>query len=204
MSDAREAMLGRVRRALADRPQAQTATYAPISRLDDPVGLFAARAAQYRANVHRCEPAALAAFVAGICEAHGARRLAVPAGLTPGWVPDGVEVVLDPPVELLDAVDGVLTGCALAVAETGTIILDGGAGQGARALTLVPDLHICVVMSGQVVPGVPEAVAAMAASVRERRAPLTMISGPSATSDIELSRVEGVHGPRRLELLVCG
>jgi L-lactate dehydrogenase complex protein LldG len=95
----------------------------------------------------------------------------------------------------------VLTGCALAIAETGTIVLDGGARSGRRALTLVPDLHLCVVEAGTIVPSVPDAVAALAQAVAEAR-PLTLVSGPSATSDIELDRVEGVHGPRRLEVFV--
>ena len=107
---------------------------------------------------------------------------------------------LDPAA--LDALDGVITGCAVAIAETGTIVLDGGPGQGSRALTLVPDRHICLVRADQVVAGVPEAMAVLAPAVRERRAPLTFISGPSATSDIEFNRVEGVHGPRTLEIVL--
>ena len=102
----------------------------------------------------------------------------------------------------LDAVDGALTGCALAIAETGTIVLDGGPRQGARALSLVPDYHLCIVEEAQVVGTVPEAMVLVAASVRRMLRPVTFISGPSATSDIELSRVEGVHGPRTLDVLV--
>jgi hypothetical protein len=106
------------------------------------------------------------------------------------------------PHQRLAEVHGALTGCALAVAETGTIILDAGPGQGRRALTLLPDYHLCVVFARQVVEVVPEAVEVMGRAVRESRAPLTLISGPSATSDIELSRVEGVHGPRTLEVIL--
>jgi L-lactate dehydrogenase complex protein LldG len=97
----------------------------------------------------------------------------------------------------LEAADGVITGCAVAIAETGTLILDGSPGQGRRALTLIPDYHLCVVLADQVVADVPQALARL-----EATRPLTMISGPSATSDIELNRVEGVHGPRTLEVII--
>ena len=104
-------------------------------------------------------------------------------------------------MQQLDELDGSLTACAVAVAETGTFVLDGGPGQGRRALTLVPDLHICVVREDQVVALVPEAVRRLEESVRSGR-PLTFVAGPSATSDIELDRVEGVHGPRVLHVVV--
>jgi L-lactate dehydrogenase complex protein LldG len=116
----------------------------------------------------------------------------------------GVEVVVDdPPLSprQLDGLDGVLTGCALGIAETGTIVLDGGARSGRRALTLVPDYHLCIVEAATIVAGVPDGVAALAAAAAEGR-PITLVSGPSATSDIELDRVEGVHGPRTLDVLV--
>ena len=131
------------------------------------------------------------------------RRLVAPPDLPPGWAPPGVELLRDGGLtnEQLDAADGVLTGCALAVAQTGTIVLDGGAAQGRRALTLLPDYHLCVVQAGQIVGLLPEAVARLGAAARAGR-PLTLISGPSATSDIELNRVEGVHGPRTLEVLI--
>jgi L-lactate dehydrogenase complex protein LldG len=116
-----------------------------------------------------------------------------------------VPLLDEPPltVEQLDGCDGVITSCALAIAATGTIVLDGGDGQGRRALTLVPDLHICVVRVGQLVSNLPDAMGAVAAATTLRR-PVTFISGPSATSDIELKRVNGVHGPRRLEIVLAG
>jgi L-lactate dehydrogenase complex protein LldG len=127
----------------------------------------------------------------------------VPAGLPDAWRPPELELVDDrgqSPLEL-DRLDGVITGCTVAIAETGTIVLSGGAREGRRAITLVPDIHICVVEEAQIVELVPQAFAALADLGLETR-PLTFVSGPSATSDIELSRVEGVHGPRNLIVLV--
>ena len=124
---------------------------------------------------------------------------AIPSGLR-AWRPERLELVEDHGLSArdLDALDGALTGCALAIAETGTIVLDGGERSGRRALTLVPDLHVCVVERAQVVATVPDAIRALEGA----RGPFTFVSGPSATSDIELDRVEGVHGPRRLEVLL--
>jgi L-lactate dehydrogenase complex protein LldG len=136
------------------------------------------------------------------CREHGARRIAVPPG-APHHLP-GLELLIDdPPISVrgLDQVDGVLTGCALAIAETGTIVLDGGDRSGRRALTLVPDFHVCLVEAGRIHASVADAIAALAPAAAEGR-PLTFVSGPSATSDIELERVEGVHGPRTLVILV--
>jgi L-lactate dehydrogenase complex protein LldG len=130
--------------------------------------------------------------------------LVVPAGLPPGWLPGPVDGVTDDPaagglpVERLDAADGVVTAAAVAVAETGTIVLDGSAGQGRRVISLLPDLHVCVLRPEQVVGTVPEAIARL-----DPTRPLTWISGPSATSDIELDRVEGVHGPRNLHVVLA-
>jgi L-lactate dehydrogenase complex protein LldG len=137
------------------------------------------------------------------CEQREARRIAVPAQALP-WTIDGVELARDdPPLSprQLDELDGVLSGCALAIAETGTIVLDGVGACGRRALTLVPDYHLCVVRSVGIVPSVPDGVAALARAAAEGQ-PITFISGPSATVDIELVRVEGVHGPRTLDVFV--
>ena len=163
----------------------------------------AERVADYQAVVRVVEADALAAALGEACGRRGASRLVVPADLPEAWRPPAVELVPDDGLanEALDTVDGVLTGCSAAIAETGTIVLDGGARQGRRALTLVPDLHLCVVEVDQIVGTVPEAFERLAPAARERR-PFTFISGPSATSDIELSRVEGVHGPRRLEVFI--
>ena len=204
---AREAMLGRVRAALDDRPPAPEPPrrYRQTDEADraEIVERFATRVGEYRASVHRARSGEVGEVLAGVCREHGARRLGVPAGLPEAWVPEGVEAVPDSGLDAheLDRLDGALTGCALAIAETGTVVLDGGLGQGRRALTLVPDLHVCVVEEERIVGIVPEAVAALEDAVRDGR-PLTFVSGPSATSDIELSRVEGVHGPRTLVIVL--
>jgi L-lactate dehydrogenase complex protein LldG len=168
----------------------------------DVVARFCERAAEYRATVRRVAAAGLAEAVAAACREHGATRLAVPPGSPHS--PPGVELLVDdPPISArgLDRVDGVLTGCALAIAETGTVVLDGGPESGRRALTLVPDLHVCLVAAARIHASVPDAVAALAPAAAAGR-PITFVSGPSATSDIELERVEGVHGPRNLVILV--
>ncbi|MFJ3553576.1 lactate utilization protein C [Streptomyces sp. NPDC090114] len=208
----RERILGRVRRALADVPGDDTPYERAVSRgylrehgertVGETVDLLAENLADYRAIVHRTDAAGLAGIVAGLLAARGASSVLVPPGLDEDWlaatevtrVPDRAEST---PGEL-DRVDSVLTACAVAVAETGTIVLDGSPDQGRRRITLVPDHHICVVrVPGQVVPSVPQALERL-----DPARPLTWISGPSATSDIELDRVEGVHGPRTLEVVL--
>ncbi len=211
---AREEILGRARRALADVTDPDPARDVPIVRPAPATGpatpaevdLFAERVADYRAVVERPSAAAAAeAVLAAVLGSHtGTRRILVPPGFPAALLPaeDRVEIVRDGPevgTAELDACDGVLSTAALGIAETGTIVLDHGEGQGRRAATLVPDLHVCIVRVDQVVAGVPEAVAALDPS-----RPQTWISGPSATSDIELDRVEGVHGPRTLHVLLVG
>lgn len=210
--NARDEMLARVRTALSDLPAATAAASVdgaspealpPVSASDRHglVVRFAERAAQYRATVRHTTPDALVTTLAAAFAAHGAQRIGVPDGLPSRWAPRGVEQIpgsaLAP--RELDTLDGVLTGCALAIAETGTFALDGSPRCGPRALTLVPDLHVCVVEAGQIVADLSAAVAVLGP---ER--PLTLVSGPSATSDIELTRIEGVHGPRRLEIVLVG
>lgn len=190
---AREEVLARVRSAIAGAE--------PVPR-PDPVGgrradagtvdLFVERVVDYRAVVERCAPEQVADRVA-----------AAVAGLSV-VVPDGLSVQVtgaraddDLSAAELDAIGAVVTDAAVGIAETGTIVLDHGPGQGRRALTLVPDVHVCIVRTDQVVPDVPDAVRRL-----DPRRPLTWISGPSATSDIEFSRVEGVHGPRTLHVVL--
>lgn len=203
LNSVRDAVLGRIRQALADRPSA-VAIRRDYERALPPgmdiAKLFVERVRDYRATVHRTTAAALPATVATVLAARGVMRLAVPAGIADDWL-SGVaaeRVRDDPPLAFreLDVLDGVITGCAVAIAETGTIVLDGGPGQGRRALSLLPDLHVCVVRAAQVVGTVPEALERLSAT-----RPQTWISGPSATSDIELQRVEGVHGPRTLDVV---
>ena len=201
---ARDEVLARVRSALGPGvavPEIPSAYRGP--RVDDSsVDRFCERVAEYKASVTRIAAADLAATVSRLCAERGASRIAVPPGGPEAL--EGVELVVDDPplsAAALDGLDGVLTGCALAIAETGTIVLDGGERSGRRALTLVPDWHVCVVEAGSIVAGVPDAVAALAEAAAEGR-PITLVSGPSATSDIELDRVEGVHGPRTLDVVV--
>lgn len=204
---ARDEVLGRIRTALGpDRGGAAAPapdghrTHAGLSTAEL-LDLFAERLSDYRAAVRRADPAGLREVVVAALTERGARRLVVPPGLDLPGPLDGVDLVEDDglPARELDGFDGVITRAAVAIAETGTIILDGSAGQGRRALSLIPDYHLCLVQAGQVVGLVPEAVARL----RPDR-PLTWISGPSATSDIELNRVEGVHGPRTLDVILIG
>ncbi|HEV2873275.1 MAG TPA: LUD domain-containing protein [Actinomycetota bacterium] len=208
---ARDEILARVRAAVADG-----ATPPPVARNyrtaghptegagEELLDLLVERLVDYRALVRRSTTAMAAATVVAALTERGARRVAVPDGILPAGLDrlePGIELVGDdPPLTpaQLDGLDGVLTGCAVAIAETGTIVLDGGEGQGRRVLSLVPDYHLVVVTAAQVVEGVPEGLARL-----DPARPQTWISGPSATSDIELDRVEGVHGPRTLEVIVC-
>ncbi|WP_165986472.1 LUD domain-containing protein [Streptomyces sp. YIM 98790] len=210
--DSRSVVLARIRRALSgaggppDGPEPDRDYLPAHTPEDDPAALarlLADNLADYRARVHRCDGTGLPGLVAGLLAARGARTVLAPPGVPDTWLSaaGGVERVADPDTltaRELDAVDSVLTGCALAVAETGTIVLDGSPDQGRRRFTLVPDHHICVVrVPEQVVASVPRALPRL-----DPARPQTWISGPSATSDIELDRVEGVHGPRTLEVVL--
>lgn len=209
----KDVILGRVRSALGSgvaAPEIPRAYRRGGAEAD--LELLVERLADYKAVVHRINPeksplggeaaageseaAAIRAAISGIL---GRGAVVVPPGLSKEWLPDGVEGVVDDGLsaERIAATDGVVTAAAVAVAETGTIVLDASADQGRRIISLLPDLHICVLRPEQVVASVPEAVARL-----DPTRPLTWISGPSATSDIELSRVEGVHGPRNLHVIL--
>jgi L-lactate dehydrogenase complex protein LldG len=211
VAEARAEVLARVRAALADVAGAEVPEPAREYRLTSgldraaAVAMFAERAAEYRVGVRRIAGEGLAEAIAEALGQHRAQRIAIPADLPAELRPDGFELIEDDGLEPgeLDALDGALTASALAIAETGTVVLDGGAGQGRRALSLVPDLHVCVVAAERVVGSLPEAIAELADGARSAARPLTFVSGPSATSDIELKRVEGVHGPRQLELVIA-
>lgn len=207
MSEAKAEILSRIRSVLGgnrDAPEVPRA-YLHTSGVTqgELVEQFAERASDYRATVHRTTEAGLRGAVGKVCDLRGAETLVAPADVPDAWLPDGVALTRDTGLSYtrLERFGGVLTGCALAVAQTGTIVLDGGPLQGRRAVTLLPDLHLCVIFGRQIVGTVPEAVAALEGRSAH---PLTFISGPSATSDIELSRVEGVHGPRTLDLILVG
>ncbi len=199
--DAKSEILSRIRAALGPNP---TPVAVPrdyrrfLPEGTDLVALFIERAADYRATITRTPEADLPAEIA---RAAAGRTLAVPADLPAGWVSGVSTVTDDPPLanDELDRSDGVLTGAAAAIALTGTVILDTGPAQGRRALTLLPDYHLCVVRADQIVGTPAEALPRLAPG-----RPQTWISGPSATSDIELNRVEGVHGPRSLHIIVAG
>jgi L-lactate dehydrogenase complex protein LldG len=215
MSSDRDQVLGDVRLALqaghrapADSASAAVApAWRQAGRLarEDVIALLTERAEEYGAVVRFTSSTGLAETLAAELAAAGVRRVVIPADIPSSWRVGGVEWLEDHGLGAgeLDAVDGVVTGCAVAIAQTATIVLDGAERQGRRALTLVPDFHLCVVGVDQVVELVPEGVARLRDEARHMR-PLTFVSGPSATSDIELRRVEGVHGPRRMTLVIVG
>jgi L-lactate dehydrogenase complex protein LldG len=212
----RDVILGRIRSALRDVPSGEQPQDVDVPReyershaAGELADLFAERVEHYRATVTRTAEADLPSAIAEALRRREIGRLVVPPGLPEEYVaglaengstPGGCELLRDEPpltVRELDAAHGVLTTAALAIAFTGTIVLDAGPGQGRRALTLLPDYHLCVVRADQIAADVPDALGRLDPS-----RPLTMISGPSATSDIENTRVEGVHGPRTLDVLL--
>jgi len=216
---AREVILARIRSSLTDVPVGVAPErdvpvawkYAQAVDVGDVLGSFAQRVADYKATVVRCAASEVPDEIAKALTTLGVRSVVVPTGLEESWkdavTKAGAHVVVDSEEHRLSHKElndtgAVLTAAAVGAAQTGTIVLDHSADQGRRALSLVPDVHVCIVRADQVVSGVPEAVARLKASVQAGQ-PLTWISGPSATSDIELSRVEGVHGPRTLYVIIA-
>lgn len=216
MSEAKKAILKKIQKALENVPDSEKPEDVPVERSyrqkgkrakNEIVSLFAERIGEYKTTVKRINQSELKAAIDESCREKKVEHLAVADGFPPEWLPDSITPHYDSPetplsYAELDQADGVITRCALAVAQTGTVILDAGKGQGRRVLTLLPDYHLCIVTEDQIVELVPEGFAHIESSVNNEGRPITFISGPSATSDIELNRVEGVHGPRKLEILI--
>ena len=208
----REAILGSIRGSLGTQETAAAIaaeyaaiprTYTRSSELDRRavIALFEDRLLEYDAGVYHAMPETIAGVIAGILTARGKVSLAIPAELPPEWLPQGYGFAdaAKMNADELDKVGGLVSGCTVAIAETGSIVLQNAAGQGARILSLVPDYHLCVVFAEQVVATVPEAFERIE---RTSTLPTTFISGPSATADIEMTRIKGVHGPRFLDVLL--
>lgn len=209
---ARDEVLDRIREALSDAPQAPEVprNYRQTSTLDEDalIKLLTDRLEDYEAHVSVVSEDEAPDRLAELLADTGS--FALPAGLDPGWLSamdryddGGHERLADGPDNILsvadlDRVGAVVTGSAVAVAETGTIILDASSDQGRRVISVVPDRHICIIREQDVTGILPEALRRI-----DSTRPLTWISGPSATSDIELERVEGVHGPRRLDVVIA-
>lgn len=210
MSEAREQILTRVRKATGGAQAGYRDAYAAIPReyrregtldFEGKLHLFADRIHDYDGVLHTCGKDEVAQTIAGALVARGKRRIVLPADFPEASLPPGFDFVWDHNLsyEEIDACDGVITGCTLAIALTGTIVLRDGMYQGRRALSLVPDYHLCLVGRDQIYETVPEATQVLA---HTGGLVTTYISGPSATSDIEMTRIKGVHGPRTLEVIV--
>ena len=208
---ARGLILGRIRDVLGTRTDTASASHERIVReytqqatlsRDACVTLFLERLEHYQVGVYRCARPAIAQTIAARLAARDKTRLVVPADIAPQWLSGGLHFVPDTGLSFqqLDESEGVLTACSLAIANTGTLVLTHAAGEGRRALTLIPDYHLCVVLEEQVVETVPQALRRLAQS---KPALVTTISGPSATSDIEMTRIRGVHGPRTLDVVLA-
>lgn len=218
MNDSKEMILKRIRSSLGKKTREEyDFTDTDIPREYDQksdrsehenISLFQKRVREYKAVVEQVDREKVGEKISIICNEKYVQSLVVPPGLDEAWTTEiGSDTKLlpdSPPLskDELDSCDAILTGCFLGIAQTGTIILNAGPGQGRRALTLLPDFHICVIKSSQIVGIFPEAIQQLDELVKNSGRPITMISGPSATSDIELDRVEGVHGPRKLHVLI--
>ena len=208
----KENMLATIRAALKDVPESETPEDTPVPReyltsletsLEDRLELFTERTEDYKVVVQRINQNDIVSRIAACLQARTAKTIVIPIDFPDNWLPEGFSFIKDENLshQQLDESDGVITGCEVAVAQTGSIALAAGKYQGRRAISLLPDYHLCLVFAEQVVDLVPEAFKNLGPSVQNRK-PITFISGPSATSDIELNRVEGVHGPRTLEVLL--
>jgi len=216
MSNSKLEIMNRIKSALDDRHSSEKPgditiprTYRRTAKLpiESLLNLFVERVADYKATVQVIDHGSVISSIENICSQKNLSKVVIDGSLSSDFRPSNVELFEDQPSQLLsyaelDSMDAVLTTCAVAVAETGTIALDAGDGQGRRVLSLIPDVHICIVKQEQIVEIIPEAFQMLKKSVEKEGRPITLISGPSATSDIELNRVEGVHGPRILEVLV--
>ncbi len=201
MSPAKREILKRVRDAIgpvqAPTPHERTYRQSGTVSLED----FIEKLLDYNAGVYRCAPDGIAAMVAHAMQTRGKRSLLIPGGFPVAWLPDGVDFIRDEGLDhlALDRSEGALTACTAAISMTGTIILSHSEMEGRRALTLIPDYHLCIVYANQVVETVPEGIRRL----RELHLrPITTISGPSATADIEMTRIKGVHGPRTLDVIL--
>jgi L-lactate dehydrogenase complex protein LldG len=217
MTEAREAVLGKIRAAIGGasdgaiaraewaaipRDYKRTATLGREEILEELVD----RLLDYDADVVRVKPGEVAAAIAAMLAKRGIHRLVVPVGLAEALgepLPAAIEFVTDDGLSAteIDGVEGVVTSCTVAIAETGTIVLQAVPGQGRRVVTLVPDYHLCVVRANDVVETVPEAIVRLQPTASLAT---TFISGPSATADIEMTRIKGVHGPRFLDVILVG
>lgn len=207
MSSAREDILASVRKSIGNRaPEQQVIReYRQSGTLNeaDKIDLFVNRLEDYNAGVYRCQEADLPATIADALTARARTRILIPVAFPAEYLPSGFEFLRDQGFEYtaLDATDGALTAATAAIAMTGSIILTHSETEGRRALTLIPDYHLCVVRTSQLVETVPEGIRALGA---RRTSPVTTIAGPSATADIEMTRVKGVHGPRTLDVIIVG
>lgn len=210
MSTAKQEILERIRGALRDWPSSRAEEYTAIPRtyvqstsheLNQHLALLTDRLRDYDATVYRCTPNDISETIREALIARGKKRILVPVGFPGKWLPPNVDFVVDRGLsyEEINVMEGVVTGSALAIAFTGTIVLRHSAEEGRRALTLIPDYHLCVVQGQDVVQTVPEAIRKMALF---GAAPVTTIAGPSATADIEMTRIKGVHGPRTLDVIL--
>ena len=212
MTTAKNDIIGRIRGALGTRTDTRAAEYAAIPRryrqaselgAEGRLDLFLSRIQHYDGGIFRCDRGIITDTIADALTGRGKRRIVVPPGFPREWLPGGCEFVIDDGLspDDLDRSDGVLTTCTVAIALTGTIVLQHSPSEGRRALTLVPDYHLCVVEGDQIVETVPEAIRRLRALNPQV---VTTISGPSATADIEMTRIKGVHGPRTLDVIVVG